>query len=250
MTRRFIIYTFLFFSVNMVAQQQITSGEIQYEFTINTNDSITNELLKKNKVSEKMRQMMKTILSQNKAKYLLRFNKNASIFKGVESLSIEENKMNYAKIMAGNGIFYTDKNADKILNQMEAYGQLFLVSIPKPQWVITQETKKIDSYWCYKATTEREYENKTGNITRKIIAWFSPEIPINYGPKDFYGLPGLILELEIAKGSLFRATNINITPAKEITIKKPTRGKKLSLQEFEATSKKLFNSFHSNRSKY
>ena len=67
---------------------------------------------------------------------------------------------------------------------------------------------------------------------------------------NFYGLPGLIIELEIAKGSLFRATNINLSLTKEIKIKKPTRGKKLSLQEFEATSKKLYESFHSNKLKY
>lgn len=47
MTRRLIIYALLFFSANIVAQQQIMSGEIQYEFTITTNDSISNEVLKK-----------------------------------------------------------------------------------------------------------------------------------------------------------------------------------------------------------
>lgn len=250
MTKRFIIYTLLFFSANMVAQQQITSGEIQYEFTITTNDSITNEVLKKNKASDKVKKMLKTLYSQNKAKYLLRFHKNGSIFKAVESLSTEENKMNYANLMAGNGIFYTDKNTDKILNQMEAYGQLFLVSIPKPQWILTQETKTIGKYLCYKATTEQEAETRHGKVVKKITAWYTPEIPINYGPKNFYGLPGLIIELEIAKGSLFRATNINLSLTKEIKIKKPTRGKKLSLQEFEATSKKLYESFHSNRLKY
>jgi GLPGLI family protein len=250
MTRRLIIYALLFFSANMVAQQQIMSGEIQYEFTITTNDSISNEVLKKNKVSDQVKKMLKTLYSKNKASYLLRFHKNASIFKAVESLSIEENKMNYAKIMGGNGIFYTDKNADKILDQKEAYGQLFLVSIPKPEWSLTQETKTIGKYLCYKATTKQEAETRHGKVVKKITAWYTPEIPINYGPKNFYGLPGLIIELEIAKGSLFRATNINLSLTKEIKIKKPTRGKKLSLQEFEATSKKLYESFHSNKLKY
>lgn len=251
MTRRLIIYALLFFSANMVAQQQIMSGEIQYEFTITTNDSISNEVFKKNKVSDQAKKMLKTLYSKNKASYLLRFHKNASIFKAVESLSTEENKMNYAKIMGGNGIFYTDKNADKILDQKEAYGELFLVSMPKPQWSLTQETKTIGKYLCYKATTEQEAETRDGKIVKKITAWYTPEIPINYGPKNFYGLPGLILELEImGKEMLFRATNINLSPTKEIKIKKPTRGKKLSLQEFEATSKKLYESFHSNKLKY
>jgi len=125
MTRRLIIYALLFFSANMVAQQQIMSGEIQYEFTITTNDSISNEVFKKNKVSDQAKKMLKTLYSKNKASYLLRFHKNASIFKAVESLSTEENKMNYAKIMGGNGIFYTDKNTDKILDQKEAFPDFY-----------------------------------------------------------------------------------------------------------------------------
>lgn len=54
------------------------------------------------------------------------------------------------------------------------------------EWKITNETKKIKDYTCYKATTAFRGNN--------FEAWFTPDIPINAGPWKWYGLPGLILE--------------------------------------------------------
>lgn len=53
-------------------------------------------------------------------------------------------------------------------------------------WKITNETKQIQNYTCYKATTTFRGNN--------FEAWFTPDIPINAGPWKWYGLPGLIVE--------------------------------------------------------
>lgn len=53
-------------------------------------------------------------------------------------------------------------------------------------WNITNETKKIAGYECIKAVT-----NFRG---REWTAWFTPEIPLPYGPWKLHGLPGLIIE--------------------------------------------------------
>lgn len=53
-------------------------------------------------------------------------------------------------------------------------------------WKITNETKQIQSFTCYKAITA--FRSNT------FEAWFTPDIPINAGPWKWYGLPGLILE--------------------------------------------------------
>lgn len=57
----------------------------------------------------------------------------------------------------------------------------------KQNWKIESEKKKIGNYNVQKATT-----NFGG---RNWIAWFTPELPFNFGPHKFYGLPGLILEV-------------------------------------------------------
>lgn len=56
----------------------------------------------------------------------------------------------------------------------------------KPEWEITDESKDIMGYQCFKAATD--YRG------RRWTAWFAPEIPVQDGPWKLCGLPGLILE--------------------------------------------------------
>ncbi len=58
----------------------------------------------------------------------------------------------------------------------------------KPVWDISDESKDIIGYQCFKATTDFR--------GRRWTAWFAPEIPIQDGPWKLCGLPGLILEAE------------------------------------------------------
>lgn len=55
-----------------------------------------------------------------------------------------------------------------------------------PKWKIENSTKVIDGFKCHKATTSY--------LGREWIVYYSPEIPIHYGPWKLWGLPGLILE--------------------------------------------------------
>lgn len=56
----------------------------------------------------------------------------------------------------------------------------------KPEWELTDDTKEILGYQCFRATAD--YRG------RKWTAWFAPEIPIQDGPWKLCGLPGLIIE--------------------------------------------------------
>ncbi len=62
-----------------------------------------------------------------------------------------------------------------------------LKSNDEQKWEILSEKKKYANFDVQKATT------KFGG--RTWTAWFTSDIPLNYGPYKFYGLPGLILEI-------------------------------------------------------
>ena len=67
-------------------------------------------------------------------------------------------------------------------------------------WVIGDSTTNILGYECIKAETE--YHG------RHWEAWFTPEIPVSFGPWKLRGLPGLILNANAGKGFEFTATGI------------------------------------------
>ena len=83
-----------------------------------------------------------------------------------------------------------------MIHQKNSYGEIFLISVPKLKWEILNTTKKIGKYLCYKATTIKTVENSRGVHKLKITAWFTSTIPYSYGPREFVGLPQLILELQ------------------------------------------------------
>lgn len=59
-------------------------------------------------------------------------------------------------------------------------------------WNLNEDTMAILGYVCQKAETTFR--------GRQYIAWFTPEIPIQDGPWKLYGLPGLILKVEVDNG--------------------------------------------------
>lgn len=61
-------------------------------------------------------------------------------------------------------------------------------SIPTQQWTETGRTKEIHGLTCKEAICSFR--------GRDYVAYYSPDIPLRYGPDVFGGLPGLIMELQ------------------------------------------------------
>ena len=98
-------------------------------------------------------------------------------------------------------------------------------------WVLANESKKIDNYTCYKATSEYIVINSKGTFIHPVIAWYCPEIPFQFGPAGYGGLPGMILELQ-ERNNVFGAVKIELkTPLENIQI--PKKGIRISHQEYQ-----------------
>jgi len=71
-------------------------------------------------------------------------------------------------------------------------------------WKITDEEKEINGYRVRKAVTDSYFalDDPYDEDYGKVVAWFTTEIPIPVGPARYYGLPGLIVELEYERSSV------------------------------------------------
>lgn len=170
--------------------------------------------------------------SADNLKFELIFNKKQSSFKINENTinKNDDNNLKTARLMVyGENVFIDHEKKAEIHTDSDNINILDKYEIPN--WKVTKESKKIDGYICYKGLLNIPFKNRKGeDKVRTVIAWFSPSLPYNYGPKNFYGLPGLILELT-ENSTTFIATKIELTKS-DIKIKFP-KGKIITRQEYE-----------------
>mgnify|MGYP001088447663 FL=1 len=65
----------------------------------------------------------------------------------------------------------------------------------------------------------------------EVIAWYSPMIPVSQGPTEYWGLPGLILELSAGNTTML-CSKIVMNPEEKIEIKRPTKGEVVTKKEY------------------
>lgn len=96
-------------------------------------------------------------------------------------------------IFLTNAKYNKDLSNKTFIKEEEINGKLYSVkdTIPNFNWVISRnEFKNIQGYNCTKAFTVTD-DNKY-----QITVWYTSDIPIPDGPLLYYGLPGMILEVE------------------------------------------------------
>lgn len=71
----------------------------------------------------------------------------------------------------------------------------------------------------------------------EVTAWYTMQIPVNNGPGEYAGLPGLILELNTGKTTILCAS-ITMNPKEKTEIKRPSKGKVVTKKEYNAILKK------------
>ena len=190
-------------------------------------------------------------------------------------------RMMMNSMMGGGGTFYKDVKSKVYMVDKEFMGKEFLVkdSLPKLNWKLEPETKQIGGYTCYKATAVREAsktdfrnfrpkndDNKKTEVKKEdaqkettekktnfednfeipkeitITAWYSPEIPINQGPESYWGLPGLILEINDGTTTIL-CSKIVLNAKEKVDIKAPTKGKEISQKDYDETVIKKMKEF-------
>ncbi|MGY5847963.1 GLPGLI family protein [Salegentibacter sp. HM20] len=162
-------------------------------------------------------------------KYNLRFNESESLFFLDDMMEKDNSQILALATGPFQGSYYQNNKSGKILWQLDSYDGTYLISLKSPEWQLVNENKIINGYSCYKATTK-----VNNNI---IIAWYSSEIPLNYGPLGYNGLPGLILSLKI-RGEKFTFQKIEFYKNFQ-KIDAPHTGKHFTIDEFNERFSKM-----------
>lgn len=237
-------------SVNLFYAQDFT-GKATYKtfrkITINSKDIKGNmDVASQKKMQERLNKKMQKM-------YTLNFSKLNSTYIQNKEITPEVNYDNKVSIIGNGGVdvFYKDVSKRSYTNKKELFGKVFLIkdSLPMLAWQMNNETKQIGKYICYKAIKSEEKERLTFIMvdgknephTEKVnvvtTAWYAPEIPVNNGPDYYWGLPGLILEINEGKKTIL-CTELVENPSKKISIEVPGKGKKVNQKEFDVILKR------------
>ena len=156
---------------------------------------------------------------------LLYFNEKGSYYKKSEQLNSWEEKYDYNGRKEVFGI-KRDFEKNAINEVFEMIGKTYIMedSLKQNDWKILNDIKDVAGHICMKAMIQDTIKKQ------KIIAWFAQDIPINAGPERLYGLPGLIMEIDINDGAVIvEATKIEpLTITNEMDLPKKLKGKKIN----------------------
>jgi len=177
--------------------------------------------------------------------YLLRINGTVSSYEPIERLLKDPTQqvLSRMQLFYFPGFFYVDIQEGITIHQKDYLGEIYLIKgqISK-NWILTKESKTIGKYECFKAELNIGYIDVHGNRrNKKYIAWYTPEIPLQFGPEEFNALPGLILEVQDDKSTLV-ANEITIYTAgskTNIDIKKPKKGIEITADELNERAEKF-----------
>ena len=172
----------------------------------------------------------------------------------------------------GGGTYYKNVKEKSYTVDKELMGKEFLVkdTLTNMKWKMEAETRLIGGYNCYKATAimpvsktdfrnfrPRDDKNAKGEGSKDkkpeegekkssildmveipkeqtITAWYTPEIPVSQGPEGYWGLPGLILEVNDGK-TVILCSKVVLNPKEKVVVKPASKGKVISQKLFDET---------------
>ena len=267
-------------SAFIASAQKDFQGMAVYESKTSTADFDKNFEGNKDITPEMKTQIMERMKKMFEKTFILNFDKSASIYKEEEKLDAPGQGSGgrmMASFMGGGGTYFKNVKEKQYTVDKEVFGKEFLIkdSLPNLKWVLTDETKKIGDYTCFKATavkeasksdfrnyrrkeekkkeavkteevkkdenvtTEKKDEKKTNFFDEvemekeiTVTAWYCPEIPVNQGPDEYWGLPGLIMEVNDGK-TVIMCSKLVMNVKDKIEIKAPTGGDKVTQKEFD-----------------
>ena len=207
------------------------------------------------------KQIQERLKNRLEKTYILTFNKEESVFKEEDKIDAISGATDSWGKNFSPGEQYKNVKTKMLLQKQEFYGKQFLIKddLLSIDWQIGKETKQIGNYLCFKATASipaddlswydfswaslrKKEAQKKDSITgesmpeeiemAEVVAWYSPQIPLSQGPLEYWGLPGLILEVNVGNTTML-CSKIIMNPDEKSKIKAPEKGKVVSKAEYQ-----------------
>lgn len=261
--KQFLLLTCALLGLTTLIKAQDFQGKAYYE----SKTTIKMDFSGRNIPEDRKKMIEERMKKAGEKSFILTFNRVESIYNEDEKLEqpgVGRGGMRWG-MMGGSGgeDYYKNVKEGSYAVKNDLFGKIFLVKdeLPKLQWKMMGETKKIGNYTAFKAVAKRiikrpnmsaifnrNQENKGEEYIEKeveIVAWYSPEIPVNQGPAEYWGLPGLILEVSDDRTSIL-CSKLVLNPKEKIEIKSPSKGKEVTQEEYDAISKKKMEEMREN----
>ena len=245
-------------SISTSIAAQMKEGKISYERKINMHRNLPDP------------QMKSMVPEFRTDKFELIFNESVSLFRSVVD---DEAPDPFANAGGGGGggmrmnfrmptaNTYTDLAKQTQYEERAFFEKEFLIidSLKQYKWKLSEETKTIAKQLCKKATTMisapqirmrvsmgggGNNTDTTANTPRapketELVVWYAENIPVSFGPDNYSGLPGVIMEIDQDNGATV-TTAVEVSakyPKKELVA--PTKGDKMNRAQFQENMQKL-----------
>lgn len=246
-------------SITTTATAQMKEGKISYERKINMHRNLPDP------------QMKSMVPEFRTDKFELIFNENVSLFRSVVD---DEAPDPFANAGGGGGGMrmnfrmptantFTDLAKQMQYEERAFFEKEFLIvdSLKQYKWKLSEETKTIAKQLCKKATTmitapqmrmrvsigrggENNTDTAAANTPRapketELVVWYAENIPVSFGPDNYSGLPGVIMEIDQDNGATV-TTAVEVSakyPKKELVA--PSKGDKMNRAQFQENMQKL-----------
>ena len=202
---------------NFKAQQvdKLTEGEVEYQFFFGSGkklsdleDKVVDSVKVKKTEKEKVKNIVSQIFANNRGvRHIIKF-KNDKVETDIDVRPDSHNKNQFnltQSVLEAFGKYYADLTEYVVYNEQQetAYGDIVVkYNISDLKWNITDKTRVINGYRATKATAKYKFEKENGKQKyREVVAWFSEEIPLRVAPLNYYGLPGLVVQLKVSGGT-------------------------------------------------
>lgn len=228
---------------SIIFTQQL-SGKVTYVVSMaKFSDKKIDSLLSKRKSKNvRANQLAKSFFKNtSNVNAYLEFSNGESMYYVEEKLEVDgKTTFNMNRIFAdGDNKIYKNTKAKVYLK--ENLRENLLIEKEEKKWEITQESKQIGNYLCFKAI-----DIESTNTKMKPIAWFTPQIPVSFGPLEYNCLPGLVILVEMSKRTI-SASKIILNPKEKIKFKKLIKGERVSEKKYKGTMKALRNGIKRNK---